>query len=107
MSPAFDITEEAGRACRSAIVKLAPSMIQNGQLTDEEIQTAVGNELLFPVKETRNKKGKKTRLAVEEMAFNRRHALILSSPKILAEFKSTPSTKKRKLIIPAARGSRF
>lgn len=96
MSTAFTkISPAASTACRCAMEKLAPIMLQKGQVTDAEIQAAVGTALMFSVKETQNAKGKKTHKDTHEMALNRRRAVIVSNPNILKERDAALSKRKR------------
>ena len=89
-----DIAEPASHACLRAIKELAPLMLKNGQLTDDEIQAAVGPALVLSKRNVHDKSGKKVRLALDEMALNRRRALIISHHKILADPKAAPRAAK-------------
>ena len=58
-------------------------MLENGGLTDEELQKAVGDVLQFPKRDVLNAKGKKIRLELHEMSIPRRRAIIVTNSSVL------------------------
>eukprot|EP00048_Salpingoeca_helianthica_P001844 m.52093 g.52093 ORF g.52093 m.52093 type:complete len:650 (-) comp11757_c0_seq1:45-1994(-) len=85
-SPAFaSLTRAQGEACMAAIEKLSSHVLEKGQLTDAEMQEAVGPALVFPAAETHTKSGKKIRTPLEKLSFPRRRAMLLSHSKVVEE----------------------
>lgn len=79
------ITEAQGDAMLAAIPKLAKRVSVAGELTDKEIQEAVGTVFRFGNGESRPETGKKRRKELHEMTIPRRRAVWLTHPKIMAE----------------------
>lgn len=84
------ISDELMAAFNAAAVKLAPRMLANGDLTDEEMQEAMGTAIEFPKANLLNDKGRKTRKATHEKVIAHRRAVIVSSPRILQQYAGQP-----------------
>ena len=85
--PTFQQLDEAQReAILASISKLAPRMLANGQLTDVEIQAAVGAAVdldgLLPVVEDDDPDARKSKKPLHQLVINRRRALLLTSATI-------------------------
>lgn len=79
------LDDQAAAACVAAMSKLAPRMLENGQLTDEEIQAAVGPTLQLQGRAADDNSGRNVRLAVHQKVLNRRRALLVSHQKIIKD----------------------
>ena len=91
MNPSWKFLTVAQRAaCVAAAHKLASPMLEKGQLTDAELQAAVGAALVFPVRDVYNAAGRKVRKELHEMTIPRRRAVILTNRYILQERSGAP-----------------
>ena len=82
-----DLSDKQMAACQAAITKLAPAILENGQVTDCQIQDAVGGALQFDTRDVFDERGRKVRKELHEMAVQRRRTVILTATKIINEYK--------------------
>lgn len=73
-----ELTPAEAKAVKGSIDTLVPQMNTCGELRDDEIQAAVGDALIFPVKQVFDDTGRKTKLHLHEMAVGYRRAMVLT-----------------------------
>ena len=75
------------KAILDAVPALAQQVMENGELEDANIQAAVGAEINFEKWLERHAKKKiKTGMALQDMVLNRRRAVWVSHPRVLAKY---------------------
>ena len=95
-SPALrQITKQQTAACEAAMSKLAPCMLEKGQLTEADMQAAVGPVLIFPPPPAHDKSGRKIHKPLEKLSLNRRRAVLPSHPAILTEYSGVAAKPQR------------
>jgi hypothetical protein len=88
------LSDEEQLACVQAILKLSPYMLKNGQVTDAEIRKELGGAVWVAARPEGDESGRNIRLSVDQMALNRRRALIISHEAMLAAHNTTKGRRQ-------------